>query len=119
MKKIHLGLTLAMGLALAACGSAPPAPTEKLASVETAIAGAKDKEAYTYAAAELMQAEQKYAEAKRLVAQEKMDQAARLLDQALTDAKLAEAKADSARAAKQATEMRDTIETLRQEVERK
>jgi thioredoxin-like negative regulator of GroEL len=105
-------------VALGGCGATPPVPTEKLAHVETAIAGAKDKEAYTYAAAELMQAEQKYSEAKRLIEQEKMEQAARLLDQALSDAKLAEAKADSARAARQANEMRDTIETLRQEVER-
>lgn len=105
-------------LLLGGCGSAPPIPTEKIASVETAISGAKDKEAHTYATMELMQAEQKLQEARKLIGEEEMDKASMKLDEALNDAKLAEAKADAARASKQADEMRDTVETLRKEVNR-
>jgi uncharacterized protein YeeX (DUF496 family) len=120
MKPIRLIIPVVISsvLALSACGSVPPAPTEKLAIVQNAIINAKNEEAHTYATMDLMKAEQKLEDAKKLIAEEKMDAAERKLDQALQDAELAKAKADSARAAKQAEEMSNTVETLKQEVNR-
>lgn len=108
-------------LLLGGCGSAPPIPVDKIASVETAIASAKDKEATTLAAVELHKAEKKLAEAKELAnkgEEDAMEQAKRLLDQALVDAKLAASKADAARTAKQKEEMKDSVDTLKKEVDR-
>jgi len=110
---------LASGLLLlSACGSAPPIPSDKIASVETAIASAKDKEASNYAAVELLKAEKKLEEAKQLIKKEEMEKASLLLEQALADAKLAESKADTIRTEKQQTEIKDTLDTLKKEVER-
>ncbi len=121
MKTQHILIPVLAGalLWLGGCGSAPPIPSDKLASVETAIASAKDKEAQHYATMELMKAESKLTEAKALITKEEMDKASLLLEQALVDAKLAESKADAARADKQQVEMQETIDTLKKEVERK
>ena len=73
----------------------------------------------TYAPLELKFAEDKLKEAKRLVAKEKFSPAIELLDEALVDAKLAETKALSEREKIQSAEMRDSIDSLRKEIEYK
>lgn len=119
MKQIYSGMPLLLGMLwLGGCGSSVPIPTEKLASVETAIVSAKDKEAPTYAALELMKAEKKLAEAKDLIAKEEYEEASRLLDLALSDAQLAEAKADTERTRKIKDELRDSVDTLQKEIDR-
>lgn len=118
MKFIAAMLMFSGALFLSACSSAPPVPIDKIASVKTAIASAKDKEAHTYATLELIAAEKKLAEAEKLIAEEENTQAALVLDQALDDAKLAEAKADTARAEKQRDALRDAVDTLNKEMNR-
>ncbi len=118
-RKLLLPVLAGSLLWLGGCGSAPSIPSDKMASVETAIASAKDKEAQNYAAVELQKAEDKLAQAKQLAAQEEMEQASLLLEQALADARLAESKADAARIQKQKQEMKDTVDTLKKEVNRK
>ncbi len=105
-------------LFLTACGSAPPIPVDKIASVETLIASARDKEADSHAAVELLKAEQKLAKAKQLIEEKQMEQARLLLEQAMADAKLAESKSDTARAIKVEKETKDSIDTLKKEIER-
>lgn len=118
LKPITVSLFAGSLLLLTACGSAPPAPNDALARVETAIASAKDKEADTYATTDLLKAEKKLADAKLMIEQESMDKARLTLEQALADAKLAESKADAARAKKQHNEMKDAVDTLRKETQR-
>lgn len=112
-------LFLAAGFAaltLAGCGSSKQPPTEKLATAESFINTARETEARDFV--ELRRAEDKLSQAKIAMAKEDYEAAAQLAEQALIDARLAEAKAESV-AAKQATQdLRDSINTLRREVNR-
>lgn len=105
-------------LTVAGCGSSVEKPTEKLAIAQSAILNARENEAQVYATLELSQAEKKLEQAKEAIAKEEYTKAANLLDQAILEAKHAETKAESARAQSQAGKMRDSIESLRHEIER-
>ena len=94
------------------------APTGKMANLEYAINDAHKADASTYAPLELRFAEDKYQAAKKAIADEEYEQAERLIDQALLDAQLAQEKALSAKAEKDAYEMRQSIEALQGEAER-
>ena len=94
------------------------APTGKMANLEYAIHDARKAEAATYAPLELRFAEDKYQAAKKAIADKEYEQAERLIDQAQLDAQLAQEKALSAKAEKDADEMRQSIETLQGEAER-
>jgi hypothetical protein len=110
---------LAGSLLLGGCASKGEPPTDKLALVETSVTHAKESEAYTYAPLEIKLAEEKLAQAKQKIAEKEYDQARVLLDQALVDARLAESKSQSEKTKRGAQEMKDSIETLRKETERK
>jgi hypothetical protein len=94
------------------------APMEKMVKLESTIANARQAEAIVYAPLELKFAEDKYEMAESAIEDKKYDEARQLADEALLDAKLAEVKALSARAEKEAQEMRESIETLRSELNR-
>ena len=94
------------------------APTGKMANLEYAINDAHKADASTYAPLELRFAEDKYQAAKKAIADEEYEQAGRLIDQALLDAQLAQEKALSAKAEKDAFEMRQSIEALQGEADR-
>ena len=101
------------------CGAcAGIAPTGKMANLEYAINDARKAEATTYAPLELRFAEDRYQAAKKAIAEKEYEHAERLIDQALLDAQLAQEKALSAKAEKDADEMRQSIETLQGEAER-
>jgi hypothetical protein len=102
----------------AGCASKGVAPVESMTSAELVIKEAKDNNATINAPLELKFAEDKLAAAKAAVEKEEFLQAKRFADEALMDAKLAEAKSLSVKAKKQAQEMRETIETLRHEIDR-
>jgi len=114
-----IGIALILAVVSAAgCASKGVAPVESMTSAELVIKEARDNNAAINAPLELKFAEDKLAAAKTAVAQEEFIQAKRLADEALIDAKLAEAKSLSVKAKKQAKEMRDTIDTLRHEIDR-
>ena len=94
------------------------APTGKMANLEYAINDARKAEATTYAPLELRFAEDRYQAAKKAIAEKEYEHAERLIDQALLDAQLAQEKALSAKAEKDADEMRQSIETLQGEADR-
>jgi len=94
------------------------APTAKMAKLESAITTARQAEAITYAPLELKFAEDKYKKAQAAVEEKEYEEANRLIDEALLDAQLAETQSLTAKAEKQAQEMRASIETLRNEVKR-
>ncbi len=111
-----LMVTVFSAALLAGCGSSKQPPTEKMATAESYINTARETEARDLV--ELRRAEDKLSQAKAAVAEEEYEVAERLAEQALIDARLAEAKAES-NAARQATEdLRDSIDTLRREVNR-
>ncbi|MCK5876836.1 MAG: DUF4398 domain-containing protein [Candidatus Marithrix sp.] len=101
------------------CGTSKQPPTEKMANAELAISRAQDNNAKEFAAIELRQAKDNLEKAKQAVTNEEYAEAARLAEQAFMDASLAETKAESEKASKAADEMRESVETLKQEVERK
>jgi hypothetical protein len=94
------------------------APMEKMVKLESQIANARQAEAIVYAPLELKFAEDKYEMAQAAIEDKKYDEARQIADQALLDAQLAEVKSLSVKAEKEAQEMRESIETLRSELNR-
>jgi len=89
-----------------------------MVKVESQIANARQAEAIVYAPLELKFAEDKYKMALEAIEDKEYDAARQLADKALLDAQLAEVKSLSIKAEKEAQEMRDSIETLRSELNR-
>ena len=94
------------------------APMEKMVKLESQISNARQAEAIVYSPLELKFAEDKYQLAQDAIEDKKYDVAGQLADEALLDAQFAEIKALSVRAEKEAQEMRESIETLRSELNR-
>ena len=101
------------------CASQNVAYVESIAGAESAIREAESSTATIHAPLDLKLAEDKLSAANAAVKKEEFTEAKRLADEATADAKLAEAKSLSEKAKKRAQEMRDSIEALRQEIERK
>ena len=116
IRKIFGISVLSLSLLSGACSSGKP-PVAKVATVEIAIAQARENIATTYSPLELKLAEDKLAEAKTLMAQKDYIPASRLLDEALVDARLAEAKSRAQQKKNQAAELQDSIESLQKEIE--
>jgi len=99
-------------------GCAGVAPVEKMAKLDSQIASARQAEAIVYAPLELRFAEDKYKSAQAAVKDGNYETANRLIDEALLDAKLAEEKALSAQAGKEAQKLRESVEALQSELKR-
>jgi len=94
------------------------APMEKMVKLESQISNARQAEAIVYSPLELKFAEDKYALAQDAIEDKDYDRAGQLADEALLDAQFAEIRALSVKAEKEAQEMRESIETLRSELNR-
>jgi hypothetical protein len=111
----------AAGLAAAitvGCASVP-APTEQMAVSKSAIANAVAAGGAEYAAVEMKSAQEKMDGANRAMAKEDYADARWLAEQAQADARLAEKKAQSAKAQKAAGVMEEDLRVLREELARK
>jgi hypothetical protein len=86
--------------------------------LEQKINAAKASEAEVYALEPLKSAETKLAEARSAAAAGNMVAAHKLVDEAMTDADYARALAPTEKAKKDATGLRDEIQTLRDEIEK-
>jgi len=118
-RRIAVALGLAFIVAfLAACMSAPVAPTSSLTDARGAISGAERSDARQYAAAELDQARQKLLLAEDAVRAERMVDAKHLAQQSRITAELAMAKAASAKAAEINRQMGRGADALDEEMER-
>jgi hypothetical protein len=104
-------------LALSGC-SMKSMPAVVISQAEVAVWEASESRAPQYAPLELRLAREKLEGAKQALKVENFDLARRLGEQALVDAKLAKAKADSQFARQNADELQKTIEALRIEAER-
>jgi hypothetical protein len=103
---------------LAACASAPVAPTASLSAARDAIASAEKSDARQYAGAELDVASQKLAQAESAVGSERMIEAERLAQQSRITAELAMARTASAKAAEINREMGRGADALDEEMKR-
>jgi hypothetical protein len=117
----HRGLLLwvaGAALALAACASSPPAPTEQIAASSAAIDQAMSAGAPELAPMELSAAREKLARARVAMSGGDNAQALILAEQAQIDAQLALTKARTAKAEKAASSLAEDRRVLREEMQR-
>ena len=106
-------------LSVAACASSQgPVARAKLTQAERAFDEAQQASAAINAPTELKAAEDRLKDAKEAVAKKSYERAIRAAEQASVDADYARARAVNERAKRTADEMRQNIQTLRQELER-
>ncbi len=108
---------IAISLFTSACSSIPK-PIGELASAKAQIETAETNDANHLAPVELDRAKTKLRDAEKATDEKNYVTAKRLADESLSDGKLAAAKASAARAQKSVQEMRDTVQTMGQELER-
>ncbi len=119
MKLLHPVSLLFTAALLTGCGASPVPPTEQINSAEMALNEARNSDALNLAGLELRRAQDGLEKAKQAVQQKEFVSARRLAKQAEIDAKLAEAKSEAVMARKAAQDMRDSIQTLQEEINRK
>jgi hypothetical protein len=108
------GPLLSGALGVSACAPARP-PVTSLSQAEMAVRQASESNASQYAPMELQSAREKLAEARIALDTRQYERAHRLADQALVDARLAEARAEVESSRQTARDLRLTIEALREE----
>lgn len=112
-----LFLPLAMA-GLGACASSEPRPERELALAEAGIDQAQQAGAAEHGPTELGAARDKLNQARVAAERDEMLTARRLAQQAALDAELAAAKARNRKAEISVQELNETIEALREEIER-
>jgi len=116
--RVVFSMLVAVTILLMVGCAAKVAPIEDISNAQMAIKEAEESDAAVYAPLELKFATDKLGQARTALQAEKYEEALQLANEALLDAKLAEAKSRSEEAKKTTQELRDTIETLRHEIER-
>ncbi|KJS32931.1 MAG: hypothetical protein VR64_04365 [Desulfatitalea sp. BRH_c12] len=105
-------------LALAGCASVDKGAARKnIGSAESAIAQADTNQANRYAPLELKVAQEKLAQANIAFANEEYKKAEYLSEESLVNAQLASAKSETARTQTMVQALRESISSLRQEIE--
>jgi predicted acylesterase/phospholipase RssA len=115
---LKIGVLFSMALLIISCGTTKKSPVEKISNAELAISRAQDNNAREFATIELRRAQDNLEQAKQAVQEEEFDKAERLAEQAFMDASLADEKAESEKANKSTKELRESVDTLKQEMER-
>ena len=105
-------------LVVGGCASTPP-PTEQMAVSNSAIANAVSAGGAEYAPADMRGAQEKMNRADHAMHKKDYEDARMLAVEAQADARLAEKKAESAKAQKAASVTRDDARVLREEINRK
>lgn len=116
-KQLLLVLLFLNVMLLVGCSSTPK-PIGEIAGAKAQIETAEINEAGKFSAVELDRAKNKIKRAEEAVKEERYLTAKQLAEEAMSDAKLANAKASSTRAQQSAQEMRNTVQTMKQEIER-
>jgi type IV pilus biogenesis protein CpaD/CtpE len=109
---------LASALLLAACASTPPEPTVALQAAEQAIAAADRTRVADAASPELSEAREKLTAAHAAVQDKHMVEGERLAFESRIDAELASAKTEAGSAKSVNDEMKQSTDTLSQEMQR-
>jgi hypothetical protein len=115
---VILGIFVGVSILLMLGCAAKVAPTENILKAEIAIKTAEESNATVNAPLEIKLANEKLTQAKAAMQEEEFEKARQLADEALYDAKFAQAKSKSEKAKKVTQELHDSIQTLRQEIER-
>ncbi|RKZ88271.1 MAG: DUF4398 domain-containing protein [Candidatus Parabeggiatoa sp. nov. 1] len=105
-------------LLISGCGMPKQPPMVKIANAELIINRAQESKAREFAPLALRYAEDNLQTATTALQNEEYEKATRFAQRAIVDAELAEAKAELEMARQATTEMRDSIEMLRQELNR-
>ena len=116
--RLLLTSMLAMIATVGACASNEMRPERELAVAESGIDQARQAGAAQYGSAELGAAQDKLSQARMAADRDEMLTARRLAQQAALDAELANAKARTRKAELAVQELNETIEALREEIER-
>jgi len=106
----------AMGVCMAAGCTTTDTVSSRFAPLEENINIARASNAEVYAPIPLKSAERKLAAAKTAVQSGEMVVAARLVDEAMVDADYARAKAPTEKARNDALKLRESIQSLREEI---
>ena len=112
------GVLMILGVLWAYGCATGSAPVETIANVEMTIKQARESNAITYAPLALKFAEDKLSKAKKAVENAEYEQAQFLAEKALADAQYAEATSRAEKAKKLVEELRVSINTLRNEIDR-
>ena len=119
-KKIYQKLTMMSAvigaLLLAGCAGNSTIPAEKIAGAEKSIDLATKSNAPADAPVELKSAQDHLAEAKAAMDKKDYDKATRFAESATVDADLAQAKASTAKSKKAASDMRESVHSLKKEL---
>lgn len=99
---------------LVACTSTPP-PVAEISAAQTAVTSAEQADAAQHAPADLDRARDKVMRAEAAVQEDENERARRLAEQALADARLAEAKSRADVARQNADQVQSGINALRTE----
>lgn len=106
---------LALGSSLVLAGCAGNPPTEQYAVTESAVNSAVSAGGTEYAAVEMKAAQDKFKQAEIAMHDKKYDEARRLAEQAEWDARVAERKAQAAKADKAVQDAHQSVQDLREE----
>jgi hypothetical protein len=117
--KLKACLVTLFMVVLAGCAAKTPAPAKQVTLATQSIAQAESSGAVEFAPVELKAARDKLSQAKVAMDKEENLKAKRLADEAMVDADLAEAKARSAKSQKVVEELKESINVLRKEMNRK
>jgi len=103
---------------LSGCASTPPAPTAEMTQAKAAIEQAQRAGAREYATEDLNNSLQKMDQAEAAIAKGDNAQGSWLVKESYADAHLAQLTAQSAKSAKAASDVDESIQTLQQEANR-
>lgn len=104
--------------AIAGCASKGVPPLKNISDAEMAIKMAKENSASVNAPLDIRIAEEKLQKARDIAKKEDYIAARRLADEALMDAKVAEIKSQAQKVKNMENELKESIETLQNEVDR-
>ena len=108
-----IGIALGASMLLAGCAGDPP--TEQYAVAESAVNGAVSAGGTEFAAVEMKSAQDKFKQAEIAMHENSYTEAKRLAEQAEWDARVAERKAQAAKAKKAVQDAHQGVEDLRNE----
>ncbi len=113
-------MTILLIFFASACAGIDKGPVQQnIAKAEAAIQDAQGRRARSHAPLQLKLAEEKLAEARTEFENKNYQRANWLAEEAIADANLAEAKAQSASTQQTLQQLQDTIQSLQQEMQRK
>ena len=115
-QKLTMFSALIGSLLIAGCAGNSTIPAGKIAAAENSINQAAKSNAPADAAVELKNAQDHLADAKAAMERKEYDKASRLAESASADADLALAKAATAKSKKAASGMRDSVNSLKREL---